>query len=254
MSAKEKPGIMMYWEVLDTIKELPDKKAKIMICAMYDYSRYNQEPNFEKNGELKAIWAFIKHQIDKDSERYANKRTKSLIAGFTSNFKRNYAPEHGIDPNDKDALDQYIKQRLSTDVDECQPTPTTTSTSATTSTPTTTSTPATTSNILNTSPLTPQGGTEPLKESYPESFEDFWEMYPRKEAKKDALKAFQKLKPDSALIEKMLAALDQQKKSEAWKKDGGQYIPLPASWIRGERWEDEIKKPQEEGRRWKILL
>ena len=79
-------------------------------------------------------------------------------------------------------------------------------------------------------------------------------MYPRKEAKKDALKAFQKLKPDSALIEKMLAALDQQKKSEAWKKDGGQYIPLPASWIRGERWEDEIKKPQEEGRRWKILL
>lgn len=83
-------------------------------------------------------------------------------------------------------------------------------------------------------------------------FNVFWKAYPRKEAKKTAFKAFQKLKPDSALLEKMLAALEWQAKSEAWKRDGGQYIPLPASWINGGRWEDE-PKAADGGRKWKIL-
>ena len=37
----------------------------------------------------------------------------------------------------------------------------------------------------------------------------------------------------------MIGAVEVQLKSRDWTKDGGAYIPLPATWIRGRRWEDE---------------
>jgi hypothetical protein len=71
------------------------------------------------------------------------------------------------------------------------------------------------------------------------SFDAFWSRYPRHEAKKDALKAWTQLKPSDATIAAIHTALDWQIDSEQWTKQGGQYVPLPASWIRGRRWEDE---------------
>ena len=73
-------------------------------------------------------------------------------------------------------------------------------------------------------------------------FQEFYITYPRHEAKQDALKAWTTLKPDEALRSIILAAIEAAKKSEGWLKDGGKYIPLPASWIRGKRWEDEHKE------------
>lgn len=69
-------------------------------------------------------------------------------------------------------------------------------------------------------------------------FLTFWKAYPKKKAKKAAEKAFFKLNPSEGLLEKMLEALESQKKSREWQEDGGQYIPYPATWINGERWED----------------
>ena len=39
----------------------------------------------------------------------------------------------------------------------------------------------------------------------------------------------------------MLSAIDTQKKSDQWKKDGGQFIPNPATWLNQRRWEDEVQ-------------
>ncbi len=71
-------------------------------------------------------------------------------------------------------------------------------------------------------------------------FNLFWERYPKKLAKRDAEKAFAKIKPDEKLFNLILEKLELYKKSEAWLKDGGQYIPYPATWLNGRRWEDEI--------------
>lgn len=71
------------------------------------------------------------------------------------------------------------------------------------------------------------------------AFADFWAAFPRHEAKKDAQKAWTKLNPSPALEAQILQALDWQRLQPSWLKDDGQYVPLPASWIRGERWEDE---------------
>lgn len=71
------------------------------------------------------------------------------------------------------------------------------------------------------------------------SFEEFYTLYPKKLAKKEAEKAWDKLSE-----EKQLKALEDVKvrkvKHSQWIRDGGKYIPYPASYLNGERWEDEI--------------
>lgn len=68
-------------------------------------------------------------------------------------------------------------------------------------------------------------------------FDQFWSAYPKKTAKGDAEKAWKKHKPDLAAC---LAALAVAKQSSDWIKDGGQFIPHPATWINGKRWEDGV--------------
>lgn len=70
-------------------------------------------------------------------------------------------------------------------------------------------------------------------------FEDFWKAYPKKTAKDDARKAFDKRKPDDEMLAQMLTAIAMQAASPAWTKDGGQFIPNPATWLNGGRWQDE---------------
>ena len=72
-----------------------------------------------------------------------------------------------------------------------------------------------------------------------QNFDTFWSAYPRKTAKAGAEKAWKKVGAD-ALIDRILAALAVQSKSDAWRTDGGQFIPHPATWLNGKRWEDEI--------------
>lgn len=76
-------------------------------------------------------------------------------------------------------------------------------------------------------------------------FNRFWTEYPRRQAKAAAMRAWAKLFPDDALLSKILAALDVQKASPQWRKDDGAFIPLPATWLNGSRWEDEIIAPGE---------
>jgi hypothetical protein len=73
----------------------------------------------------------------------------------------------------------------------------------------------------------------------PSLFDEFWSAYPKKVGKDDARKAFDKRKPDADLSAKMVAAVNAQKQSAQWKKDGGQYIPNPATWLNQGRWQDE---------------
>lgn len=81
------------------------------------------------------------------------------------------------------------------------------------------------------------------------AFDSFWAAYPRKEAKSVAKAAFLKIGPDADLLEKMLSAVEAWKKSDQWTRDGGQYIPHPATWLNQRRWEDEPPKPAHPGAR-----
>lgn len=71
-------------------------------------------------------------------------------------------------------------------------------------------------------------------------FEKFWSVYPRKVNKVGARKAFDRIRPDESLLNRIIAAVEKQKTSDQWTKDGGQFIPHPATWLNGHRWEDEL--------------
>ena len=62
--------------------------------------------------------------------------------------------------------------------------------------------------------------------------------YPRKKNKEQARKAFNKLK--GVKLQELLDAIERQKHSRDWTKDGGQYIPYPATWLNAGGWEDEV--------------
>ena len=72
-------------------------------------------------------------------------------------------------------------------------------------------------------------------------FTTFWAAFPRKVAQAAASKAWYKLKPDPALRAQILAALELQRRSEQWTRDGGRFIPYASTWINGRRWEDELE-------------
>lgn len=70
------------------------------------------------------------------------------------------------------------------------------------------------------------------------SFDTFWLAYPKKVAKKDAQRAWMKIKPSQELLTTMLEAIEQQKQSKTWREG---YVPNPATWLNGERWNDVVK-------------
>lgn len=90
-----------------------------------------------------------------------------------------------------------------------------------------------------------------------ESFERFWVTYPKKRNKGDAMKAWRALKPGEELVTAILAAVERAKVSVQWRKDEGQFIPYPASWLRARGWEDEehvdvVPLPQTRGEKGRI--
>ena len=83
---------------------------------------------------------------------------------------------------------------------------------------------------LNTPPIAPQGGEAA-------AFDMFWQAYPKKVGKQAARKAFHRVK---APLESLLHAISEQKRSAQWSREGGRFIPNPATWLNQGRWEDEL--------------
>lgn len=92
----------------------------------------------------------------------------------------------------------------------------------------------------NNTPPTPSRGTHAvsLPKYQPEWFIRFWSLYPRKTNRVQAVKAWDKLKPDLQLCKVMDTAIRAQMQTPQWQDP--QHIPHPSTWLNGERWNDEI--------------
>lgn len=78
--------------------------------------------------------------------------------------------------------------------------------------------------------------TKPQRD--PAGFASFWLAYPKKVKKPEAQKAFDKI--DVTLLDTILKSIEAFKRTDQWLADSGKYIPHPASWLNGKRWEDEL--------------
>lgn len=76
-------------------------------------------------------------------------------------------------------------------------------------------------------------------DSPPITFESVWKIYPRKVAKKDAEKAWSKVKPEYR--QAIFDAVTRARQTDQWRRDGGMFVPYLATYLRGERWNDEIE-------------
>lgn len=73
-------------------------------------------------------------------------------------------------------------------------------------------------------------------------FETFWNLYPKKLDRKTAEKAWRRVKAGPELTAKIINRLFMFKTVD-WKNTEIQYIPYPATWLNGARWEDEATAP-----------
>ena len=71
---------------------------------------------------------------------------------------------------------------------------------------------------------------------YAAAFEDFWLLYPRRVAKKDAKAAWAKMR-EADRRASLVACVAWRR---VWSMSEPEYLPYPATWLNGERWEDEL--------------
>lgn len=217
---------MFYFDVRPCLKRMTREQQGELFCAILDYGEFGTEPEFS-DPAIYFAWDFIKPRLDNDDKAYKNKCEKAKEA-----------VEKRWSQSEKDDTDECERIQLNTD--ECErnnPIPTTNSDSSLLP-------PSNTNNIIS---CASKGEKESKAKYHPDWFDRFWALYPKKKSKKDAIKAWDKLKPSLELCKIMDAALRKQMTWKQWQDP--QFIPLPGTWIRGENWNDEDiykleKKPE----------
>lgn len=75
-------------------------------------------------------------------------------------------------------------------------------------------------------------------------FISFWEVYPKKLSKLNAMNAWAKIMPTDDVVRRIVADVTAKRSSPDWIKDSGQFIPYPATYLNGRRWEDMFEAPE----------
>jgi hypothetical protein len=69
-------------------------------------------------------------------------------------------------------------------------------------------------------------------------FDEFWNAYPLKKNKPDSIRAWQQTINARPPLSVLISAILNQSKTKSWMEG---YVPMPASWLRGHRWADELE-------------
>ena len=63
-----RPGIMLYFDILEPIRVLPDEDKGRLLVAILEYGKDGTAPEFE--GMLALAWGFVRPKIDRDLQEY----------------------------------------------------------------------------------------------------------------------------------------------------------------------------------------
>lgn len=183
-----------------------------LITAILDYTN-GLEPAFS-SPLIEMAFSFIKDDLDYNYSQYA-KKCRQNRENIAKRWEKEKADtdgtvvQDGESPNNENTTVYENNRRIPNDSDSDNE--------------------GDNDSEVTYTPKPPQG----------ELFEQFWDAYPKKKSKGAARKAWDKLHVDSTMLATILQAIERAKQSEDWQKDGGQYIPYPATWLNAEGWEDE---------------
>lgn len=192
-----------YHSYAKSIRNLSDAECGRLFKALLSYSAGDTLINLQ--GREGIAFDFITEQIDRDNEAYEAKCAKNRANGERANGTERPRTV----PNAPQGKEEGKEKEK--DKEEILP------------------------------PNSPPKGKRLTPPSVEEDlFERFWKAYPKKVGKGAALKAFEKAKVNADLIVVIEKSIEQQKKTDQWKKENGQFIPNPATWLNQQRWEDEV--------------
>ena len=80
-----RPGIMLYFDILEPIRVLPDAEKGRLLVAMLEYGQSGTVPEFD--GMLALAWGFVKPNLDRDEEAYENAKVQRNYATFCKRRK-----------------------------------------------------------------------------------------------------------------------------------------------------------------------
>ena len=181
--------------------EITDAEKANLLLMAYRYATTGAEPAFV--GNERFYWAMMKAQIDRDQESYDKKVSAGAAGGRPAKADESTEKQTKADEStEKQSEPPFMNKNKTKEQDQ-------------------------------------DGETVTRASALDRRFAAFWSAYPKKVGKQDALRAFARLKVGEDQLAAMLAAIEQQRASPQWAKDGGQYIPNPATWLRQGRWEDE---------------
>lgn len=209
--------VKIFYDWPETTEELSDEERGRLVTAIVEYARTGVSPKLK--GAERILFPAFKSQIDRDTSAYQERSERCSEAGMRGGRPRkgNAFSEKGEKPT---LLKKGSKSEKSQEEEK--------------------------EKEIYTPYSPPQGderGTDSSSDlgagKYPTAFEAFWAAYPRKVGKGAALKAWRRISAPASALPAMLTSLEWQRESEQWQRDGGQYIPHPATWLNQSRWEDE---------------
>ena len=142
-----RPGVMLYFDILEPIRVLPDADKGRLLVAILEYGKEGIVPQFD--GMLALAWGFVRPKIDRDLEEYERTVLRRQYATFCRERKRKNEPEIPFEEW-LVITGNHNHHMISHDTNDDQWYPTTT-TAVTTTTSTKTTTTPTTNTKTNTS-------------------------------------------------------------------------------------------------------
>lgn len=219
-----KESFIMYLDYEEHLALLSDEERGRLLSALFEYARTGIPP--ELDGMARMAFSFIKAQMDRDAEKWQKTCEARMEAGKKGGCSKSAKRKQGtLKSGSAKQKVANVANATFARADEANASKTKQSVANVADNDNENVNENV--NVNDIPPISPEG-----------LFDRFWSAYPRKTAKQNALKAFHKLNVTEALLTEMLAALDWQRQSKEWQKDGGQFIPHPATWLNGRRWED----------------
>lgn len=221
---ENKKSFKLYFDQYEPTRNLSDEYKARLWDAVFQFNM-GEEVHFD-DPLLEALFVFFRQQFQRNDERYAEKCRKNSENGSKGGRPRK-TEENQSKPNESEGnpkkangFSENPTKAKKADNDN--------------------------DNDIKSPPIPPQGGTEAKATGskrgsigdYSEDFLAFWEKYPRKVNKGQAWKAYAKKRDAGRLPEDLLERLGNKCLCDQWRKDNGEFIPHPATWLNAEGWED----------------
>ena len=229
-----KDSFLLFHEVRLFFEELTAEEQGRLFMALLDYSEFGREPEF--TGMLRMAFRAIQRSMDRNTEKWEQTCAKRSEAGKKSaaaKAAKNFAETVSC-KNENQETDRSKTQQTATNSTEYEPEPDP-------------------EHEPEREPDNIADGKVPsLQGEYADGkvpslqrdgieregdFDCFWRAYPKKMGKAAAKRSFRQVRIP---LDRLLQALERQKRSPQWTRDQGRFIPNPATWLNQARWEDEL--------------